>query len=78
MIDEVVGMMITVSFLPQTGTVWIVGFLLFRFFDIRKPFPVYLFQDKLPGGWGIVMDDVAAGVMANILLQIGVHTLHLL
>jgi len=45
------------------------GFVLFRLFDIVKPFPARLFQDRLPGGCGVVADDLAAGVYANLVLQ---------
>jgi len=46
------------------------AFILFRFFDITKLFPAKLCEQRLPGGYGVVMDDVAAGVYANITLQI--------
>jgi phosphatidylglycerophosphatase A len=46
------------------------GFVLFRLFDILKPFPARLFQDRLPGGCGVVADDLAAGVYGNLALQI--------
>jgi phosphatidylglycerophosphatase A len=45
------------------------GFLLFRIFDVTKPFPARR-AEKLPGGWGIVMDDVVAGVYANVVLRV--------
>jgi phosphatidylglycerophosphatase A len=46
------------------------GFVFFRVFDIVKPFPARLFQNRLPGGYGIVLDDVVAGIYANLLLLI--------
>ena len=46
------------------------GFIFFRVFDIVKPFPARLFQNRLPGGYGIVLDDVVAGIYANLLLLI--------
>jgi phosphatidylglycerophosphatase A len=46
------------------------GFIFFRLFDIVKPFPARLFQNRLPGGYGIVLDDVVAGIYANLLLLI--------
>ncbi len=49
----------------------IVGFLLFRLFDILKPFPIYRIQ-KLPEGWGILADDLLAGVYAAVVLQVSV------
>jgi len=48
----------------------LLGFILFRAFDIIKPFPVRSFQDKLPGGYGIVGDDVMAGIYSNLALRI--------
>ena len=69
-IDEVVGMMVTMLGLPFNFKTAILGFVFFRLFDILKPSPVRNIQDGLPGGVGVVMDDVAAGVMANILLHI--------
>jgi phosphatidylglycerophosphatase A len=60
-VDEVAGMLVTM--LPMTNVSWrsvLFGFVLFRLFDITKPWPVRRFE-ALPGGWGIVMDDVVAG-----------------
>jgi phosphatidylglycerophosphatase A len=83
-IDEVAGFLVTMITFPsplfrnhqsgQSGSIhaWIFlvsGFILFRFFDILKPWPVSKLQD-LKGGWGVVLDDVAAGLYANLLLQI--------
>ncbi len=67
-IDEVVGMWITLWAHAFNWKIGIIGFFLFRLFDIWKPGPVRWMQDKLPGGWGIMMDDVLAGVFANIVL----------
>jgi len=71
-IDEVVGMVVTIAYLPLTPVVLILSLVLFRGFDIAKPFPVRQFE-KLPGGWGIVMDDVMAGVYANVVLRVGMY-----
>lgn len=68
-IDEFCGYFVTVLFLPKTILVAIWAFVLFRAFDIAKPFPINISQ-KLPGGWGIVVDDLIAGVYANIVIQI--------
>lgn len=65
-IDEVPGMWLTLFLLPKSFI--IPGFFLFRLIDILKPFPVSS-MEKLPGGWGIMADDVVGGIMANILLQ---------
>jgi len=67
-IDEVMGMAVTLAFLPLNFKTIGLGFLLFRIFDVAKPFPARRFE-KLPGGWGIVMDDVAAGIYANLGLR---------
>ena len=48
----------------------VLGFLLFRLLDVVKPFPARLVEVKLPGGWGIVLDDVVAGVYSNLCLRI--------
>ena len=66
-IDECAGQLITFFLIPFSWRILILGFLLFRFFDVVKPFPVHKFEE-IEDGVGIVMDDVAAGVMANISL----------
>ncbi len=68
-IDEVAGMVVTMIGIPFGVVTAITGFILFRLLDIVKPPPVRFFQDDLAGGAGIVMDDVAAGIIANILLR---------
>jgi Phosphatidylglycerophosphatase A and related proteins len=67
-IDECAGQFITFFFLPLSLNVLVLGFLLFRFFDIVKPYPIYK-MEELEGGLGITMDDVVAGVFANISLM---------
>ncbi len=62
-IDEVAGQWITLLFSPADWRHGLIAFVLFRLFDIVKPFPVRRFE-RLPGGWGIVFDDVAAGLYA--------------
>ena len=67
--DEVVGMLITLIAAPA-GWVWLlVGFLLFRFFDILKPWPIKWLDAKVHGGFGIMIDDVLAGVFSFLCLQ---------
>jgi len=67
--DEIVGYLITMIAAP-TGWGWIVlGFVLFRFFDILKPWPISLADREIHGGLGIMLDDVIAGVFAAIILQ---------
>ena len=70
-IDEVVGMAVTLAGLPFNLLTVCAGFALFRCLDIVKPPPVRWIDRRLRGGWGVVMDDVAAGIMANVLLRIG-------
>jgi phosphatidylglycerophosphatase A len=69
-IDEIIGMLIALFALPATPLILVLGFILFRFFDVVKPFPVSWFDSHLNGGFGIVMDDVAAGVYAYFCLKI--------
>ncbi len=68
--DEMVGMWITLCCAPLRWDVLIVGFILFRVFDIFKPWPISWLQKHLPGGWGVMVDDAAAGVVAWVLLQL--------
>ena len=67
-IDEVGGFLITMFVLPFSMRFLLLGFILFRTFDIVKPFKIEKLE-KLPGGWGIMADDVAAGILANLVLQ---------
>ena len=68
-IDEVVGYLIALTWLPQTPLVFIMAFLIFRFLDILKPFPISWIDKNIKGGLGVVADDVAAGIITNILLH---------
>src|SRR6056297_449899 len=68
-IDEIIGMMAALVALPALPLIWVAGFFFFRFFDILKPFPISYLEKRCPGGLGIVIDDVAAGIFANILLR---------
>jgi phosphatidylglycerophosphatase A len=67
-IDEIVGFLITMLWLPKTILFIILGFFVFRFFDIIKPPPIR-FLERMKGGYGVVLDDVMAGIYANIVLQ---------
>lgn len=67
--DEWVGFLITMWLAPG-GWPWLLaGFLLFRFFDIVKPWPIHLLDSHVPGGWGIMLDDILAGVYAFALIR---------
>lgn len=68
-IDEVVGMGISLLLLPRNFWLFFIAFLLFRIFDIFKPPPINLSQN-LPDGWGIMLDDVIAGLYAFLVVQI--------
>ncbi|MGB1241820.1 MAG: phosphatidylglycerophosphatase A [Chitinophagales bacterium] len=68
-IDEFVGMWITLLFLPLHWWTIVVGFALFRFFDILKPLFIGTIDQKVKGSWGVMLDDVLAGIYANICLQ---------
>lgn len=68
-IDEVVGFLITMTWLPMTWQSLVAGFVLFRIVDIAKPPPIRQLDQKVKGGVGVVIDDIAAGVVCNIILQ---------
>ena len=69
-IDEAVGFLATVAFLPHSAWMALAGFFIFRVLDILKPTPARQLE-ALPGGWGIVLDDVAAGIYGNLLIRLG-------
>lgn len=69
-IDEVVGMLVALWALPFQAGEALAAFLCFRLFDIAKPFPLRRLEAQ-PGGWGIMLDDVVAGLYANALVRIG-------
>jgi len=69
-VDEVAGQWVTLAGLPFTPATALGGFFLFRAMDVLKPWPARDLE-RLPGGLGIMSDDVAAGVYANLLLQVG-------
>lgn len=74
-LDEVAGMTVSLCMFPCSLIYVAACFFLFRLFDIWKPGPVDSLQ-RLPGGWGVVMDDVLAGVMAAAVVQAGVIISH--
>ena len=71
-IDEFVGFFVSTALLPQSLLLGITAFFLFRFLDIVKPLPARQ-AEKLPAGWGVVADDVVAGIYANLILRIGLY-----
>ncbi|MFH0777283.1 MAG: phosphatidylglycerophosphatase A [Candidatus Eisenbacteria bacterium] len=68
-IDEAAGMFVSLCFLPKSLPLYVVSFVAFRIFDVVKPFPAGRVQG-LRGGWGVVADDLFAGVYANLLVQL--------
>lgn len=69
-IDEFCGMVVALVGIPVSPFSVILGFILFRVFDILKPFPIRWVDKKITGGWGIVLDDVIAGLFANAVLHL--------
>ena len=70
-VDEAAGMLLSLSFLPAGLEIAVAAFLLFRILDITKPWPADVLEN-LPGGLGVMADDIACGLYTNILLQIAV------
>jgi len=68
-IDEVCGQLAALFVIPMRPWPLILAFVFFRFFDIIKPYPIRKLE-RIPGGWGIMADDLAAGVVSGILVHI--------
>jgi len=68
-IDEIAGMCVSLLFIPISWTTVVTAFVLFRFFDIVKPLGIRK-AEQLPGGWGVMADDVLAGLYSNVMLQL--------
>ncbi len=73
-LDEVVGMVLTIAFMPVGVKIALLGFLVFRVLDIVKPFPASRLE-RLPGGLGIMADDAMAGVYGNLLVRLAIWVL---
>ena len=69
-VDETVGYLASTFWLPFTGFTVVGAFFIFRIMDIFKPFPIRKIDREMPGGWGIVLDDVLAGIYTNLLLRL--------
>ena len=69
-IDEIAGYLVTMAFLPCDWRYIAAGFVLFRIFDITKPYPANRINDNVHGGVGVVLDDIVAGIYANLMLQV--------
>ena len=74
--DEFVGLFITMLFAPVTITTVVLGFCLFRLFDILKPWPASVIDTRLKGGLGVMLDDVIAGIYALLVLQVYLRFFH--
>jgi phosphatidylglycerophosphatase A len=69
-IDEIAGYLVTMAFFKPSLVIMIIGFFMFRLFDITKPQPVAWCEKKFSGGTGIVLDDVMAGIYANLAIHL--------
>lgn len=74
-IDELVGYLVTVAFLPWSWSAALLGFVWFRIFDILKPPPARWFDRRLKNGFGVVLDDVAAGLYGLLALRLSLALL---
>ena len=72
-IDEIAGIMVAFTGLPFNLKTVIAGFVIFRVFDILKPFPIRSLERRVSGGSGVVLDDVLAGVYANLILRLAFY-----
>ena len=73
-IDEIVGIWIALLGIGQSWILALAGFVLFRLLDIAKPWPIGLADRQVPGGFGVMLDDLVAGVLVVIVLQLSVYT----
>ena len=72
-IDEIAGLMVTLAGLPFNLKTALAGFIIFRVFDILKPFPIRMIDRSVGGGSGIVLDDVMAGIYGNLIIRLGIY-----
>jgi len=75
-IDEIAGIILTLFGLPFNIISVTAGFLVFRVLDIWKPFPIRLLENRFSGGIGIVLDDVVAGMLSNLIIRIFIKTIY--
>ena len=69
-IDEMVGFMVAMFMVPPTLRNILLGFFLFRALDIIKPFPIRTLEERVRGGYGVVLDDIVAGVYTNLVIHV--------
>ena len=74
--DEMVAFWLTVAFVPLSWPWWLAAFVLFRFFDIVKPWPIPALEKRLHGGLGIMFDDVVAAVYAMVILALAARLIY--
>ena len=74
-IDEVLGVGVAMFNIPHQWPYAVMAVILFRIFDIWKPYPIRRLE-RLPAGWGIMTDDLLAGVYANVWIQVGVYVVN--
>ena len=72
-IDEIAGLMVALAGLPFNLKTVLAGFIIFRVFDILKPFPIRILEKRVGGGSGIVLDDVLAGVYGNLVIRFAIY-----
>ena len=72
-IDEIAGLMVTLAGLPFNLKTVLAGFIIFRVFDILKPFPIRIMEKRVGGGSGIVLDDILAGVYGNLFIRLVIY-----
>ena len=75
-IDEIAGIILTLFGLPFNIISVTAGFLVFRTLDIWKPYPIRLLENKFSGGIGIVLDDVVAGILSNLILRVFMKSIY--
>jgi phosphatidylglycerophosphatase A len=68
--DEIAGYLITLLWIPFSWQAVVLGFILFRVFDILKPWPIKVADRRVTGGFGIMLDDVLAAIIANLILRL--------
>ncbi|KZE35068.1 phosphatidylglycerophosphatase A family protein [Crenobacter luteus] len=76
-IDEIVAMLAVLAFAPPSVAGWALAFALFRLFDIAKPWPIRLFDERVHGGFGVMLDDALAALFAVIVLDLAAGLLPL-
>ena len=69
-IDEMVGFLVTMFIVPPTWRNILLGFFIFRALDIIKPFPIRALEERVRGGYGVVLDDIIAGIYGNLIIHV--------